>query len=542
LKIQTDNRALLLPEKQEGQRKFMIPLGPRLRTARKKKGITQSKLASLIGISVSYLNLIEHDKRNAGPALVSKLTRALNIDLDTLSAPQDARLIHDLENLAAESLFQGIKLERGAPKSIVANHPHWAEAIMKLYHTYQANSEAVEAMSERLARDPYMIESSHQIMNIITSIRSFSEILEEVPDLPEDIRTSMAAGLTSESRKLGSTAKSLFDFINDPGNSPRSSTPAEQVNDFLIDKHNYFEELEEASSDLRARISRSGSRISDALFDYLQETHGITVKFCSPAATTMPGTAAQYRYNKKSSELLLANTLPEPSVRFQLVQLLLELEHGDTLKKMLEGENLAQDVFAGAQRALLNYTASAFLFPYETFLQACEDTRYDIQMLRQTFGGSFEQICHRFTTLKRPGLEGVPFAFLRVDPAGNISKRFTLPNLQLPRGGGACPLLPAYRAFLRPGKIRTQIGVLPEGQKYLYVARTVSKHVGAYGEPDRTYAVMVACELHHIDKVLYGDRLAGIADEHAIPVGIHCRTCSRKACQHRAHGSILRSL
>ena len=170
----------------------MIPLGPRLRTARKKKGITQSKLANLIGISVSYLNRIEHDKRNAGPALVSKLTRALDIDLDTLSAPQDARLIHDLENLGAETLFQDIKLERAAPKSIVANHPHWAEAIMKLYHTYQASSEAVEAMSERLARDPYMIESSHQIMNIITSIRSFSEILEEVPDLPEDVRTSMA--------------------------------------------------------------------------------------------------------------------------------------------------------------------------------------------------------------------------------------------------------------------------------------------------------------------------------------------------------------
>lgn len=520
----------------------MIPLGPRLRTARKKKGITQSKLASSIGISVSYLNLIEHNKRNAGPDLINKLTTALEIDLDQLSAPQDARLIHDLENLAAEPLFRDSKLERGAPKGIVGNHPRWAEAIMKLYRNYQASSEAVEAMSERLCRDPYMVETSHQIMNIITSIRSFSEILEEVPDLPEDVRNSMTAGLTSESRKLGTAAKSLFDFISDPGKSPRPSTPAEQVNDYLIDKHNYFPELEEASSDLRSHITKSGHRLSDALFYYLEDKHNISVEFSMPDAKETPGTARQYRYDKSRKRLYLANTLPEASVRFQLVQLLFELEYGDTVTNLLKDEKLEKTVFSGAQRALTNYAASAFLFPYEPFFEACENTRYDIQMLTRTFGSSFEQICHRFTTLRRPGAEGVPFAFLRVDPAGNISKRFSLPNLQLPRGGGACPLLPAYRAFMTPGEIKTEIGALPEGNKYLYVARTVSKHVGAYGEPDRMYAVMIACDIHYIDQVLYGDRLDSHGDRHITPVGIHCRTCSRRSCQHRAMRSVLRTL
>ena len=161
-------------------------------------------------------------------------------------------------------------------------------------------------------------------------------------------------------------------------------------------------------------------------------------------------------------------------------------------------------------------------------------------MLQRSFGGSFEQICHRFTTLRRPGLAGVPFAFLRVDPAGNISKRFSLPNLQLPRGGGACPLLPAYRAFLTPGRISTQIGILPDGEKNLYIARTASKHAGAFHEPHRIYAIMIACEFHNIDKVVYGDRLSGHKDRHCTPVGNHCRTCSRTACQHRALGSILR--
>ena len=520
----------------------MIPLGPRLRTVRKKKGITQSKLAHSIGISVSYLNLIEHNKRNIGPDLVNRITRALDIDPDLLSAPQDARLIHDLENLAAEPLFRESQLEPKAPTQIVANSPRWAKGILKLYRTHQTSSEALEAMSQRLYRDPYMVESSHQIMNIITSIRSFSEILEETPDLPDEVRNSMATGISAESRKLGTAAKSLFDFINDPGKTPRSSTPTDQVNDFLIDHHNYFEELEEAASSLRTQIQTPGRRLNDALFDRLENKHNTRVEFRTPQAQSTPGTAGQYHHDLDQRTLYLANTLPEASVRFQLAQHLFLMEHEELLKGILEGAELEGDVFEGAKRALLNYAASALLFPYEPFLKACKKTRYDIQLLQRSFGGSFEQICHRFTTLKRPDAAGVPFAFLRVDPAGNISKRFSLPNLPLPRGEGACPLLLAYRAFLTPGQINTQIGTLPEGEKNLYIARTVSKHAGAYGDPERMYAIMIACEMHYIDEVLYGDQLSKHDDQHAVPLGIHCRTCSRRSCQHRAHGSVLGTL
>jgi len=379
-------------------------------------------------------------------------------------------------------------------------------------------------------------------MNIITSIRSFSEILEQDPDLPGDVRASMATGISAESRKLGTTAKSLFDFINDPGKKTRPSTPADLVNDFLIDRHNFFEELEEAATSLRSRLHKSGHRLSDALFDYLLNNHGTHVEFRLPGARSMPGTARQYQYDQKRRTLYLANTLPEASVRFQLAQYLFQLEYGDMLKDIVGRAELEGDVFEGALRALLNYAASAFLFPYNPFLEACQKTRYDIQLLQRTFGGSFEQICHRFTTLKHPDASGVPFAFLRVDPAGNISKRFSLANLPLPRGDGACPLLLAYRAFLTPGQICTQIGALPEGEKSLYIARTVSKQVGAYGEPERMYTIMIACETHYIDKVLYGDHLSKHASQHITPLGIHCRTCSRRSCQHRAHGSVLGSL
>jgi len=427
----------------------------------------------------------------------------------------------------------------GGPRDIVSNHPHWAQGVIRLHHDLQAANDALEAMSDRLNRDPYLVESSHQIVNFITSIRSVAEILEEFPDLPEKTRNDMAAGLSSESRKLGKAAKSLFEFISDPGKTPRPTTPAERVNDFLIDRMNYFHELELLAEELRHRVASKEQRINDALFDYLAHRHQIEVHFCAPQAASTPGSAAYYRFDRKRRNLHLANTLPEASVRFQLVQLIVELDAMEQINAIIRAADLPDETHKGVRRALVSYAAGAFLFPYKAFLKACQQTRYDIQMLRRRFGGSYEQICHRFITLRRDGAAGTPFAFLRVDPAGNISKRYSLPSLPLPRAGGGCPLLPAYQAFLKPGQITAQIGALPEGATSLYVARTVSKHVGAFGEPDRVYSVMIACDLHDIERVVYGDRLSVHDKRHITPVGVHCRTCARQNCQHRAFRSVL---
>src|SRR5215468_559424 len=157
--------------------------------------------------------------------------------------------------------------------------------------------------------------------------------------------------------------------------------------------------------------------------------------------------------------------------------------------------------------ALANYFASAVLMPYESFLRAAQDERYDIELLGHRFRSSFEQTCHRLTTLRRPGAEGIPFHMLRVDIAGNMSKRFSASGLRIPRFSGACPKWNVFGAFLTPGMIHTQLSQMPDGQILFGVARTVQKESGGFKGPKAQYAISMGCDVSHASKMVYTDGL-----------------------------------
>ena len=141
-----------------------------------------------------------------------------------------------------------------------------------------------------------------------------------------------------------------------------------------------------------------------------------------------------------------------------------------------------------ARIGLANYFAGALLMPYKAFLQAAEDERYDIERLGQRFGVGFEAVCHRLSMLQRPQARGIPFIFIRVDRAGNISKRQSATHFHFSKTGGTCPLWNVYEAFSQPGKILPQIARMPDGRSYLWIARTVSNGQGGYGAPSKTCA------------------------------------------------------
>ena len=113
--------------------------------------------------------------------------------------------------------------------------------------------------------------------------------------------------------------------------------------------------------------------------------------------------------------------------------------------------------------ALLNYCGAAILMPYKPFHTECKKLKYDLELLQNTFATSFEQVTHRVTCLQDPKLPGIPFHFLRVDMAGNISKRFSLSGIEIPRYGGACPRWIGYSAFTRPGVIQAAVSKMTNG-------------------------------------------------------------------------------
>lgn len=140
----------------------------------------------------------------------------------------------------------------------------------------------------------------------------------------------------------------------------------------------------------------------------------------------------------------------------------------ETICSMVRGAGLRRD----ASRELLtiglaNYAAGALLMPYSSFRQVARALRHDVDRLRYAFGVSFEQVCHRSSTLQRPGAGGIPMFFLRVDMAGTITKRHSATRLKFAQFGGACLLWVVHEAVAIPDRILVQRAEMPDGTRYV---------------------------------------------------------------------------
>src|SRR3569833_3059707 len=195
-----------------------------------------------------------------------------------------------------------------------------------------------------------------------------------------------------------------------------------------------------------------------------------------------------------------------------------------------------------ARVGLANYFAGALILPYGPILATAERFRYDIERLCDHYGVGFETVCHRLSTLQRPQQRGVPFSFVRVARAGNMAKRQSAAGFHFSRVGGACPLWNIYEAFTQPGKILTQIATLPDGKSYFWVARTVSRNIGGYGSPGKTFTVGLGCELRHAGRLVYSTGLDLDEPAAATPIGMGCKVCERPACSQRAFPTIGKQL
>ena len=193
---------------------------------------------------------------------------------------------------------------------------------------------------------------------------------------------------------------------------------------------------------------------------------------------------------------------------FQIATHLALAGHADLIDDLVAEADLSgPEARALARIGLANYFAGALILPYGAFRSAAEELRYDIDLLQRRFRVGFETVAHRLSTLQRPGARGVPFFFVRVDRAGNISKRQSATDFHFSRVGGSCPLWNVYEAFAHPGEIRTQLAQMPDGRAYLWVARTVTRRYGGFGTPAKTFAIGLGCDLHHAHRLVYADGL-----------------------------------
>lgn len=240
------------------------------------------------------------------------------------------------------------------------------------------------------------------------------------------------------------------------------------------------------------------------------------------------------RYDRHNSQLLIDDTLDGASRSFQVAMHVAYVAMKREIAATLEGESFASETAANlVRRALAAYGAAALLMPYDRFARAVEARAYDIEALSRQFSTSFEQVTHLLTTLGKPGQARVPFFFIRVDPAGNVSKRLDGAGFPFAGHGGGCPLWSVHSVFRTPGEIVTQFLELPDGQRFFSIARTVSAGGGSFDRPKVTRAIAVACAAEHAPRLIYA---RGIDPQNALatPIGVTCRLCNRSACTARA--------
>ena len=302
--------------------------------------------------------------------------------------------------------------------------------------------------------------------------------------------------------------------------------PTEEARDFFQDQANHFPTLETLAERIGAEMRGSHVDVERAIADRLQRLHDVRIRI-GPLGTVLR------RYDPTAKLLDLSETLPHNSRAFQLAFQLILIEARDAVDALIAPVAPTTPEAANLIRVgLLNYAAAALLMPYQPFLAAAEDMRYDFDGLGARFGASFEQIAHRLSTLQREGARGVPFFFLRVDPAGNIDKRFSAAGFPFARFGGSCPRWVAHTAFATPDAVCVQLAELPDGATFLCIARTLTGPVPRWGEPLPRRVVAVGCDVGRAAEVVYGD---GLDLERArVGIGLSCRLCDRVNCRSRA--------
>ncbi|MCS6759380.1 MAG: short-chain fatty acyl-CoA regulator family protein [Candidatus Devosia euplotis] len=243
---------------------------------------------------------------------------------------------------------------------------------------------------------------------------------------------------------------------------------------------------------------------------------------------TSPG---QYSFDVQTRRMWFQGATTVATLQFQLARLFGELAAADAISQDLQSAvPSTPTVHRLASRAIGSYLAGAIVFPYNRMLADAEASAYDIDHLRQVYHASSERVAHHLVTLRRPGQEGVPFGFLRSDPAGRLIKHFPLPGLLLPNSGHARPLWAIYGAFRVPDAPLRQVVRFSDVSRYLFLARTVQRRTAAFREQIVSSPVMLACDVLHADRAIYASEL-DLNDLSAdIPVGPSYRLCTRRDC------------
>ncbi len=418
--------------------------GPRIRRIRNGLSLTQTAMAEELGISPSYLNLIERNQRPLTVQLILKLSQTYEVDLSDLQGggEKDGSLV-ELRAVFSDPLLAGELPGEQELVEICDAAPNAAAGIAKLYRAYREQQGRLTDLSDLLARDG---------------------------------RATTLAG---------------------------ARLPIDEVHETFDSRPNHYAAIETAAEVFHATLS-PGDDLMGALKAWMRSEHDVSVRVLPVQA--MPNW--RRRFDRHSRRLFISERLaPADRIRETAMEACL-MAFGEVIAKEAAAFTFTTDEARRLARfELLRYAAHALMMPYAAFQAAAERAAYDIDVLRGRFQVSFEQVANRFTMLQRQSAPGVPFFMLEVDNAGNRFRRAGARGFPVQRFGGNCPKLPIHAAFAQPGHILVETVEMPDGAEFVLVARTLEGLQAGFEERPRRTAVLIGCDIGYKDATVYGRHL-----------------------------------
>ena len=450
-------------------------VGPRLRRFRQTLGLTQARMAEDLGISTSYLNLMERNQRALSAKVLLKMAEIYDFDIAAFTGAGDAHLVAEVYEALRDPVFKGEAMSKNEAEDLVNVSPNAAKALLRLYAKHRD-------MSRRTTD--------------ITVDRDRVELLEQSAEAVETVRR------------------------------------------FIHKQKNFFPRLDDAAEGLSNELGLTKREPNAALTERLKEKHDLSVRIVP--IDIMPQMLRYY--DRHSKRINLSELLRQSGRRFQLAFQIGMLEHRDLIDDIIKSAQLPGREAEGLMRtSLANYFAAATLMPYTRFLKEAENSKYDVDLLSHRFGTSWEQTAHRLTTLQKPEARGIPFFFVRIDVAGNVSKRFSAGRFHFSQFGGACPLWNIHECFQTPGKTISQMIQMPDETTYFSVARMVSRSDGTFNAPAQKLAIGLGCDIAYAPRLIYAQQY-NLENPQPTPIGVNCYLCERPHCRQRAHAPLNKTL
>jgi predicted transcriptional regulator/DNA-binding XRE family transcriptional regulator len=449
-----------------------VLIGQRLRQLRLDRALRQSDVAKQIGVSPAYLNLIEKGRRTIQFPLLWKALELLGQDLESFMSSLGERRPDDaLAKLLDDPLAMTLDLDENDVARLQAE-PKAATTIAALFNLYKNTRAQLDTAVAKLSAE----------------------------DMPQ--RTDYA--------------------------------PSDEVSDFLQAHKNFFPELEEEAVRIRRALGLGRRVISDQLVHMLERQFGYRVEI----EEAPRGGSVVRRIDRERRVVTMSAALTGQAHKFQLAATagLLVLDASRLHERLIaESHRRHAETERLIKIHLANYFAGALLLPYDEFYREAQRNRYDVEALTEAFEASYEACAHRLCNLADPRRPGIPLHFLRVDVAGNISKKYSATGIKFPHGSGSCPKWAVHVAFLTPSVITRQYSMMPDGTTYFCFAKVTTQPMQGSLVRGTTYSIGLGTTADAAKYLAYAQDLPSQdLKRTAIPTGVTCRFCERTDCNQRA--------